>query len=98
MIGLRTFTNKTLKTNLKTKTMKIETTFSIGDTIHFLNKENKAVSEKIVRIDTVTSAIINPDLHEMTVEYWVRLNDKFEIVDSLKAFNSQASLIKSIIE
>lgn len=78
--------------------MKIETTFSIGDVIHFLNKENKEVIEKIIRVDTVTSAIINAEQFEETVSYWVILNGKFEIVDSSKAFISQASLIKSIVE
>ena len=78
--------------------MKIETTFSIGDVIHFLNKENKEVIEKIIRVDTVTSAIINAEQFEETVSYWVKFNGKFEIVDSSKAFISQASLIKSIVE
>lgn len=78
--------------------MKIETTFSIGDTIHFLNKENKAVSERIVRVDYSGSAIHNSDIIETTISYWVSINTNFEIVDSSKAFNSQASLIKSIVE
>ena len=78
--------------------MKIETTFSIGDAIHFLNKENKAVSERIVRVDYSESAIHNSDIIETTISYWVSINTNFEIVDSSKAFNSQASLIKSIVE
>ena len=84
--------------HLKQKQMKIETTFSIGDTIHFLNKENKAVSERIVRVDYSESAIHNSDIIETTISYWVSINTNFEIVDSSKAFNSQASLIKSIVE
>lgn len=78
--------------------MKIETTFSIGDTIHFLNKENKAASERIVRVDYSESAIHNSDIIETTISYWVSINTNFEIVDSSNAFNSQASLIKSIVE
>ena len=78
--------------------MKIETTFSIGDVIHFLNKENKAASERIVRVDYSESAIHNSDIIETTISYWVSINTNFEIVDSSNAFNSQASLIKSIVE
>jgi hypothetical protein len=74
--------------------MKIETKFNLGDIIHFLIK-GKAYSAQVVRIDTETSNIHQPN--EFSYKCWVRVNDKFEIINDKDCFSTQEQLVDSII-
>lgn len=78
--------------------MKIETKQNLGDIIHFLIN-GKAYSATVVRIDTETSNIHNPitKFNEFSYKCWVKVNDKFEIINDKDCFESQEKLIESII-
>ena len=84
-----------MKTKIKNQNGVIYTEYTIGNEIHFL-LNGKAVSEKIVRVDTESCVMYTPTI-KLTVKYWVKINDKYEIIHQEKAFETQKDLMESII-